>query len=552
MRYKYYLDFGSGYTEVQPFNINLTISKKRDINIVANRIVLEGNLSFKKQDFDNIVNYKNSNHRYINFQIKQLVNTTETIIFDGNANLLTSYDFNRKIVTLRQFNYFDFYDKILNNYDISYSIEDLFLDDIAIDTPLVISETVYAVKVPNTGYDAVQYKKYYDINGRPTATIAAQQDPRWEYFLYESTNADGSHNYQTCAFVTKAATIDGFEPIVLMENGVQQTYYVKKPISVGMNFYGIWIYGNRFNEVSGMIDALLKIIDNSLSFDAATDITYAGQQDSSGTPYVTFDINKLLLGEVSDIAGDGSKGSSISLKKILDIFAQAFDLHWYVDGTHLKFLHVSEMTFSGSIDLTTETTNLNRIEYIDDEIPDTETFETLDSVGVYEGTSSVGSAWGKMQIYYRNSHNERSQPKIKQNKIEINTNAVAMSNGLCDTGKNQLALIKVEDTTGKIRTISGTYPNWNSGLATKTLFAHLNKWRYGDSAQLATRFKIGLISLFEIKSRPLKKIPLIKRHISNFANFDIKKEAITTAGNGFIWSIKQDLNSDFAEIEIKI
>ena len=126
---------------------------------------------------------------------------------------------------------------------------------------------------------------------------------------------------------------------------------------------------------------------------------------------------------------------------------EAFGLYWYLDGSALKFKHQSELSTSGTIDLSTQTVDLQRLNYIEaNEIPDIETWKALDSqcVAFDTGTSDI---WGEMQIYYRNANSVLTNIRKKEYTIPVSTNVRSLMAGTANTDKNNFALVETEDNS---------------------------------------------------------------------------------------------------------
>lgn len=548
-RFRYSLDFGSGFVEVNPLDNDLTWIKER-ITLAAIRVKLEGSIIFAGSEYTQIKSYKDAGNRYIDIKIEQNSGGWNTV-FEGNAFLFASWDENEQSITLSRFNNDNEYDNLLSNYDIKYGYRTFGLTEITVVTPSTNSTTVDAFRVAGTGLTPAQYVAVYDINGFNYSPIP---DPRWAFFIFRSTNGDGSHNFETMSFEFNVNSTDFTEIKLLKNNFEYLSLWVKLPPGVGSTQSFTTVVATAAYRFPDMINELLNIANSSLSFTEATAVSYVGQLDSQPpfTQYAFFDYTKYLYAESSDVGNLDAKQSDVTLKSLFDIMEKAFDLHWYLDGTALKFKHTTELTTSGTLDLSDETANLKRLEYIENDIPDIEVFKTNDIKGVAADTGSSSFPFGKMEIYYRTGNTVLTNKRIKEHNIPIDTNITGLMSGNTTINRNDHCLIEVLDDSSIPRTIFGSNPDWNLRLSSLNLYGHLNKWRYGENPSLATRLKFGLISLIETLPRPLTKIPTVSIHQDLLTNYDFDKEIITSAGSGITEKISQRLDSDILELEIHI
>ena len=543
-------DVGAGWVVYTPYKNNLTWTKGQDINPAINRVVLSGDVVFSGSEYTALLAFKDAGNNYVPILVEQ-DNTGWNTIFEGNADLLMSWDENRSIITLNKFNNgADVYDNLLSNYTTKYGINTFSLTGHVINTPAITTSTQDAVSVI-TALTPANYILQYDINGFLNI-IPGLADPRWVYFLFRSTNGDGSHNFETMSFDLAPDISAGYNEIRLLVSGVYTALWVKLPPLVAATETLSTPVAYNFHRFPDVMGALLTIAVSTLTFTEATALTYAGLFDGTPTQYAWFDYTLYQIGEAAEISGAGFKNSEISLKDCFDIM-EAFALYWYLDGVALKFLHQSELGTSGTLDLSAQTANLQRLDYIEaNEIPDAETWSLNDSQGVAldTGTSDI---WGEFQIYYRASNIILSNTRKNLYNINLSTNVPALMAGLANTDKNNFALVETVDNTTVPRTIYGaTNPIMNNRLTAGGFFSNQVKYRYGTSPNLATRLKIGLVAFNEFETRPLLKIPVTNYHIDLLTNYDMDKAITTSAGTGKTKQISQHLNTDYAELEIEI
>lgn len=106
-KYRYYIDFGSGFVEVIPKENKLMLTFERNNDWIA--VIdkkLEGSFLIDKQYFDTIeTNFQASGDADIEFKIyRDGTNLTGTIIFYGVINEFVDYDYNTKQVNVKEIN----------------------------------------------------------------------------------------------------------------------------------------------------------------------------------------------------------------------------------------------------------------------------------------------------------------------------------------------------------------------------------------------------------------------------------------------------------------
>ena len=550
-KFRYFVDVGSGWVSVTPFQNNLEWINANDINPVITRVTLTGSASFLGDDYDIIKTFKDADNVYIPIKVEQYDGSWNNI-YEGNADLRDSWDENKKIIKISKFNNSnDPYDNLLSNYKLKYGLKHLFIaDQFVINTPADTSTTVDAVLVPGTGLSPVNYQQFYDINGL-ALWVPGTTDPRWATFLFRSTNGDGSHNFETMSYGYNPGeeNVYGYTSLGMVVNGVYNNLWTKLPPGIGANetFSRPIVY--NFNRFADVIESLVDIASNVVTFDKNTATTYTGQTDDE-VKYSHFDFLHYQFGEASQAAENGGKGSEISLFDTFEIMRTAFNLFWYLDGNALKFKHTSEIGAVGTLDLTSQTEHLKRLDYINaSDIPDVEVFETNDAQGVFEVNKDT---WGSLAIYYRGSNIDLVNIRTKTNKINISTNVRALMAGEIDTGKNNFALIETIDDIQVSRTAYGTMPDVNLRLSSNNLYGHLNKWRYGFDPSYAGRLKIASFALGDTEPRPLLKLPTISYHISLLTDYDMQNNILTSAGDARTKIIKQKLSGDTLEVEVEL
>lgn len=541
-------DVGAGFVVYTPYENNLTWIKEH-VTLAAIRVKIEGGITFVGSEYTTLKNFKDAGNRYVPIKIEQ-DSAGWNNIFEGVAFLLVDWDENRSIITLNKFVNDNEYDNLLSNYDIKYGFRSLSLTNYEIVVPSTTSTTVDAVSVV-TVLNPANYILTYDINGR---VIRSGTEPLWALFLFRSTNPDGSHNFETMSFDYDPQSKDYTNIRLLVGGDSYQNLWVKLPAFVGATQSLSDLVATASYRFPDLINALLPIANSSLTFTEATAVTYTGQSQvaSPFTQYAWFDYTKYQLAEASDVANLDSKETSLSLKFLFDIMAKCFDLHWYLDGTALKFKHVTELTTSGTLDLSTQTANLKRLEYLETEIPDIEVFTNKDIKNIWKDTGATTEPWGEVQIYYRSGNPELSLNIKRTHDIPVLTNVLALMSKSFVPDNSDHVLIETTDDSTTPRVAFGTNPDWNLRLSTGELYGHLNKWRFGINPDLSTRLKFAVLSLTETQPRPLTKIPLVKYHQDLLTNYDFDRAITTAVGSGKTERITQKLNTDYLEIEVRL
>ena len=540
-------DVGAGWVVYTPYENKLTWIKDH-VTLAARRVKLEGSVVFKGSEYTALKAFKDAGNRYVPIKVEQ-DNSGWNNIFEGVTFLLVPWDENRSIIIFNSFVNDNEYDNLLSNYDIKYGFRSFILTSHEIVVPSTTSTTVTAVVIPSTGLNPANYQLTYDINGR---VIRSGTEPRWVYFLLQST-ISGVHTFETMSFEYDPQSFDFVEIGLLVGGDSYRNLWVKLPPFIGATQTLSDLVATASYRFPDLINVLLPIANSSLTFTEATAVTYVGQSQllSPFTQYSFFDYTKYQLAEASDVANLDSKETRISLKFLFEIMEKCFDLHWYLDGTALKFKHVTELTTSGTLDLSTQTANLKRLEYLEAEMPDIEVFRTKDSKDIAFDTPT-SNIFGELQIYYRSGNPALSKNITRTHDIPVLTNVLALMSKSFVPDNSDHVLIETTDDSSTPRITFGTNPNWNNRLSIAQLYGHLNKWRFGDNPSLATRLKFSILQIAETLPRPLTKIPIVEYHEDLVTDYDFDKAITTAVGTGKTQRISQDLNSDILKLEIHL
>jgi hypothetical protein len=120
-KYTYYIDWGAGYVEVDPYKNKLKLEWRREFNDFISRKRLSGNFSLIEDEADDAELYYITNGNY-EAPIKIYENGTSVtgdLIYEGWARLKGSYDFSAKTVALDSFRTNDVYTELIPYLDIA-------------------------------------------------------------------------------------------------------------------------------------------------------------------------------------------------------------------------------------------------------------------------------------------------------------------------------------------------------------------------------------------------------------------------------------------------
>ena len=549
MIYKYYIDYlgGSGFEEIEIYDNTLTWRHVNDINPAIYRIRLDGSCSFKNDVYDNIIA---ASDNYLGFKIegKRISDSVYQTIFDGFFDKRGTSDENKRKLSVGKFrSKEDMYDTVQNffkrenNFNL-YLTASYLVNGLSTTTTTLTA--LYATA--GLGLTPAQYQAAYDIDGNALQTAAT--DPRWVYFLFTGTNPDTSHNFDTMSFDARPPFDAGFTEIDIRVNLGLYFKVVKKWVKLPP-FAGAtesWVknitgtafpLGDMITSVVADMDITVPGTATKLSFDLSTDITYTN-----------LEFDKMLIAEASTLSRVSGYtpnfDSVISFSYFTELFENFFDMYWYIDGTHIKFLHPSEFTNTGTLDLTAITQDLKEISTIEPDIPDYQSWLTRD----YYGTAP-NDTFGRLDIKYGDVETVVANTKI----IDINvfTNIPALHTGDLVVSKNDYALMLATTNTGQIRTILGfSESDYNFRLGLGSMFGDLNYWLYDDNAEIANRTKLGLIVN---GTRPIERLNNdISIDVDSLIDFDVRQEIITAAGNGRVAELSCELLTNNCKLKVDL
>ena len=294
-------DTGGGWVVFTPYKNDLVWSNENDINPAIVRVRLTGSVTFLGSEYTTIKNFKDAGNNYIPILVEQ-DDSGWNDIYEGNADLFMPWDENQSSITLNKFNNADDkYDNLISNYTIKYGIKTFGLTSYAIMTIPVTTTTIDAVLVAGTGLTPAQYIEAYSVNGFIMAV--GFTDPSWAFFLFRSTNGDGSHNFETMSYDFAPTIPLAYTKIFLTTNGYA-FYWVKLPPGIGSSETFSWPIAYDFNRFPEVMGALLTIAVSTLTFTEGTALTYAGLSTSDPIQYAWFDYTLYQIGEAAEIGSD--------------------------------------------------------------------------------------------------------------------------------------------------------------------------------------------------------------------------------------------------------
>lgn len=95
MSYKYYIDFGSGYTEVNPFVNGCMVERKKDDGVIYSKDMLNGDLVFYETEY-NLLEIASATEKALPFKVEY----NSAILWEGLIDLAGKYNVREKRVEL--------------------------------------------------------------------------------------------------------------------------------------------------------------------------------------------------------------------------------------------------------------------------------------------------------------------------------------------------------------------------------------------------------------------------------------------------------------------
>jgi len=363
-RFRYYLDFGSGYQLVNVYNNNLQLVSDKSISLSFETKKLKGDITFVGINANQAFAKRAAGY-FIPFKIEENVNNVWHVLYECYADIRGDYLYQSKLLKIDNFKTkASIYDKIisgLNNkftlrnnipfYSISQNVTSKRLDIYSIPTSLS-----YAT-----------YMNQYTLEGEP---VTLNADPRWVNFRYYSTTGTTPnlvHRYSIQSFDYLPGIVDGwngYNPINYQDTIV----WVKDtppPDPYTDELFNTTLL-RRSHSLTDTLNYLVNGLDSSVSFlqlhanqlNLNADYQYLGYSD---------DFN---LNEVKDI--------QISLKEIFDFLLIFYNNAWYVESGYLKFKTAPYFLFNSILDLTTKQIDKDKITFVYDPMPDKEIWKSQD------------------------------------------------------------------------------------------------------------------------------------------------------------------------------
>lgn len=387
-KFRYSIDLGSGYQLVDVYDndLKLEVKKSDDSDLIPIK-KLSGSISFIGQVAEDIFSKRLINYK-LPFKIEEYNGSVWSVLHECLADIRKSYERLARVIKITDFEEVSISSlKILEAIDTKFNLKDISPQYLTNPITHDVESVLFTVESRPTDLSASDYKIYYDIEGGYTSP--RWSDYRWKYFYLISTTGTSPNIVYTfgCYSFEVDPSISEYEKMLYFG----ENKWVK--ISTGSSTTeSINVQYSKYNyELYGTIPYMLAKIDPS--------ITISPLYIEGFDPYNTY------IGDTSELKGEAVTGIEVSLAEIFNMLRYYYNVGWYVDNGYLKFKHKPVDYTDNTIDWSSETINLNTIDFADPPLPDSEIFSFLDS-DRYESiyiNSTVGSyvfPWAKFIVSY--------------------------------------------------------------------------------------------------------------------------------------------------------
>ncbi len=369
-KFRYSIDLGSGYallSNVYDNNLKLRFSKDDSLRIKSGSI--SGSIKIAGTEAVNAWAYRTTTY-YVLFLVEEWNGATWNDLFECNIDLRGEYLEQSKVLILGNFIEAESQlTNVLSNIKKPFRTDDLGIAQTAITQ--TITPTKFDVVSAPTLLAAAAYQAAFNVENYPIPG-----DTRWAFFVLTLTTPLGGgvfvYTWSTRQFLYRPGTqanLNGYSETLWglagAFGGATRVWWQLPP---AVPWTGPPFAAQLTTEtyrLDNVLNAVISAFDATLSFDNAD----AGDLTFSTVSY---------FGDGNDFNNTDIIGIEFTFEKIIKWLDYYYDLSWYLDSNKLKFQAAAWEFKNVTLDWSSELTNLDRLEFAYNPMPDREKWSTSD------------------------------------------------------------------------------------------------------------------------------------------------------------------------------
>lgn len=391
-KFRFLIDLGSGYTLINTYNNELKLEVERGISDAIEAKKINGSIVLSGSLAETVYNKRTVGYK-LPFKVQEYDGAFWNDLHECYVDIRGQYNRLQQNLVLENFQEFE-----TENTPIIASIKDKFnLTDLGYDNIPILQDTtsqyldVYSVPTALTPGD---YPDNYTLEGFGSELFPkVPADSRWTPFFYVSSTGSSPnfiHQYRVRAFEFDPGDPGVYNKITF--NG--KPYWVKSTQAGDPNdTYTDNIISQQNQLLANVFNGILDAIDNTLSFNFAL----AGGGFNAAASFI---------GNTSEFTQENTEGLELSLEQIFNFLRKTYRCAWYIDPNDnlLKFRWRPLEYYNNTLDFSTETLNVENINFAINPLPDGELNGFLDDnriSDIYVNASFTSSfKYSKLDVRY--------------------------------------------------------------------------------------------------------------------------------------------------------
>jgi hypothetical protein len=508
-KYRYYLDFGSGYQLVEIYNNSIVVRSEKKYSLVEETKTVSGSMEIYGQDAEDAFNLRDDNY-YIPFKIEEYNGTSWNTLVESNADIRGEYLRKSKRLTIN-----NFVEAETNASILAASLTKTFSTaDLGVSTTNIsvsITSTRLDITSGPTALTPTQYAAAFNIENQQVTTT----DTRWNYFRWYTTTGSSPswiHTWSARSFDYRPGSQDnqnGYTRIIYQSKG-RWVEYPPATYSDSTFSANLMTETYRFDL---FLDDVLSAIDSNFGFD----YTDAGDWTITNTFYI---------GNGNDPSNDPIEGIEYNLESIFEFVRNYYNYDWYFDGNDLKFEYRPYIHYNSIQDWSDSFDNLDEIGFGYNPMPDRERFQLGDA------------SLDRFLVSYFDKGINTDDNEINY-RSELMHDFYTLLEG--DLSKDKLVWIIYSSGTVTVNSLQ-TFFN-SAGIYNS--FCQYDRFIVPTDPSSS----YSTIPKSASDTRPIYSIKH-KRIIDDYSAFDLFTRITTGYGNGYINSYDLELNTNIATFDI--
>ena len=371
-KFRYYIDLGSGYVLTDIYNNTMKLKSRKFPSLMTETKELSGSFQLAGDNAEDAFELRTTSY-IIPFKIEEYNGSSWNTLWEGNANIGNNYKRNSRTLEINEFVESEtLLTKITSALNVPYKTDGTVWALTMVGFTQTITSTRLDIVSAATALTPTQWQAAFDLEGN--AITATSPDARWANFGFFSTTSSSPtwvHTWTAYSFTFRPGTINfqqGYNKLTYNDLTYWCKAYYETPTAYNDESWSARLCEGNTLEI--FLHSIFQGIDSTLGFN----YTLAGDLPAANLKY-------FLVGDTFEDKTGGTV--TFTLEDLLDFIKTYYSYDWYIGGLtggvyYIEFKNNAHVYYNSSLDWTSDTSDIDNIEFAHDPMPDTEKWSFLD------------------------------------------------------------------------------------------------------------------------------------------------------------------------------